>query len=270
MRWVALRVAAPRWACLCEITGRVEHAVGGTSVLDALELLDGVLVAMPGGAVGPGEATKLAAPDRDRLLAAVYTGTYGPRVESTVTCESCASPFDLDFSLDEFRQQIESSADANGITADTDGTFATPSGARFRFPTGADEIAAAGLPMTEAATALMRASIPDASDAPDAAVAEFADVVQAGMNAVAPLLQAELGAVCPECGAHHEIWFDIQHYLLSSLLAEQPRLDREIHALATAYGWGLGEILDLPRRRRRALVAVATGASAGVSAWWAS
>jgi len=269
MRRVALRVAAPRWACVREITGRVEHGVRGTSVLDAIELLDAVLVPLPGEAIRPGEAADLAAPDRDRLLAAVYTGTYGPRVASTVACETCASPFDLEFSIEDFQRQLESGSGAAGVTPADDGTYATPSGARFRFPTGSDEMAVAGLPVTEAATALMRAAIADTTALPESAVDELAAEVQAGMNDVAPLLQAELGAVCPECDAHQEIWFDIQHYLLSSLISEQPRLDREIHALATAYGWGLNEILDLPRSRRRALVAVATG-EAGAFAWWAS
>ncbi|HWV57654.1 MAG TPA: hypothetical protein VNZ57_09405, partial [Longimicrobiales bacterium] len=60
MRRVALRVAAPRWACVREITGRVEHGVRGTSVLDAIELLDAVLVPLPGEAIRPGEAADLA------------------------------------------------------------------------------------------------------------------------------------------------------------------------------------------------------------------
>lgn len=267
MRRVALRVAAPRWACVREITGRVELAVEGTSVIDALRLLDAVLLPLPGGAVGPGEAATLAAPDRDRLLAAVFTATYGPRVESTVTCESCGAPFDLEFSLDDYCRQADGEAGAGSVTPAGDGTFVTASGARFRFPTGADEIAAAGLPLPEAAAALMRAALPDTRAASGAAAAGLAEEIQAGMAAVAPLLQGELAAVCPECEASQAIWFDIQHYLLASLLAEQPRLDREIHALATAYGWGLDEILDLPRRRRRALVALVTGES-GAPAWW--
>ena len=98
MQRVALEFASRGgFAVLRGLCGHDEEAIGGTDTEAALGLLDRLLVDAPGVIIGPGHAAELAAPDRDRLLAAVFRAAFGPRVESTVPCAACQEPFDLDF-----------------------------------------------------------------------------------------------------------------------------------------------------------------------------
>ena len=59
---------------------------------------------------------------------------------------------------------------------------------------------------------------------------------------------------CPQCGAPQKVHFDMQRYLLHTLNDERGFLHREVHIIATTYGWSRAEILDLPREDRRVYV----------------
>src|SRR5262249_48366965 len=73
-----------------ELTGFDEQAVRDVSTATALELLDRLLQDV---SAGSWRAAQLTASDRDRLLAAVYRVTYGPRIDSTPRCTQCGSFF---------------------------------------------------------------------------------------------------------------------------------------------------------------------------------
>lgn len=236
-------------AYLRELCGRDEHALAGTDSLAAIRLLDRLLVDGPGAAVGPGGAAALTLTDRDVLLAGVYHATFGPTVQSTAHCEGCGSLFDLDFRLDELSASVGSSAGTSGAARAPDGVFTLPDGRRFRLPTGEDELAVQDLPPDEARSELAsRCLLGDAAPADD---------VLAAMEAEGGVMDLDTEARCPECGRAQDVHFAIQSYLLRALFAERGSLLREIHALATVYGWSLSEILRLPRSERRSLVKMA-------------
>ncbi len=77
------------------------------------------------------------------------------------------------------------------------------------------------------------------------------------------MLDLEVDAPCPECGHANTLHFGIQQMLLGALTGERPRLLGEVHVLARAYGWGLGDILGLPRVDRRAFVGLIERDGAG-------
>lgn len=251
---VLLGMAQAPWACLREITGREEQAVSGVGLPDALALLDALLVGAPGGALEPGTAASLAAPDRDRLLAAVYVRSYGSQVRSTLRCVACEAPFDLEFELEALCRSLEPSGEAAGVERSGDGSLRLADGVRFRFPTGADECRALGMQGTDAEEALFHASLLDPADGEAFAPALLRPRIETVLRSLAPLLDARIEARCPECAVTQEVTFDVQDFLLRSFLADQPRLDGEVHGLAVSCRWGLHEILSLPRARRRALV----------------
>lgn len=247
----------PEWVWLGEPTGRSELAVTGTGTAEALRLLDALLAAPAGGGAtggaaggavsGAPAAASLAAPDRDRLLAGVYVACYGPKVATTVDCGSCGEPFDLDFELPELVAAL--------TPEEPPAELRLTDGRRFRLPTGEDECAVAGLDPERAARELARRCLAaDAGAIPDVDEGGAAEALAGRLAEVAPLIDLELEGRCPECGAAQPVHFDLQHYLLAALAAERDRLLGEVHRLAAAYGWSLGEILDLPRRHRRTLV----------------
>lgn len=246
------------WVGLRELCGHDQESVDGTGTIAAIRLLDRLLVAAPGARGATVEAASLPASDRDRLLAAVYVRTYGPRIESTVDCACCGQPFDIDFSLPDLLDSLWEEARASPVERGPEGTYKLPDGRCFRLPTGEDEVAVWHLPPQEAGRELMaRCTLvgDPASDAED---------IQAAMGQVAPVLNLDMDARCPECGESQSVHFDLQSYLLAALASERGQLARQVHLLASAYGWSPEEILGLPRSRRHAYAALIEAASAPV------
>jgi hypothetical protein len=232
-----------RYAHLRELCGRDESLVAGTSSAVAVTLLDRLLVPAPGAAVLPGAAGDLAICDRDRLLAAVYCATFGDRIETRTTCTHCCQPFDLQFSLTALQDSLGGEPLAEG--PDEHGHFRLPDGRRFRLPTLHDEQALAGLdPDLAHHTLAARCLVAGEGDVDPAPLL-------AAIERHAPVLDLELGAHCPHCEQDGLVHFDLQSFLLSTLVREGQWLAREVHRIAATYHWSCGEILDLPRSQRR-------------------
>jgi hypothetical protein len=230
-----------------ELTGRDERRVSGTSTKDALDLIEAVLVPSPGES-GSLSAEDLVAADRDRILTELYVRAFGDRIESTLCCECCGIRFDIDFSLRELTATVEQRPHNREYESVEPNLFEAVGGWRFRLPNGREECAIAGFDRATAQAALLDVCVAETESRPD-----ITDL-QIALEEVAPLLQLELTAFCPDCERTHLVQFDIQTYLLRSLLNEEGRRIHEIHRLAAAYGWSLDEILSLTRSERRKLV----------------
>jgi hypothetical protein len=237
-----------RAAYLRDLTGHDERSVSSTGTLDAINLLDALIEKPLVNEDIALRAEELTAPDRDRLLGAIYRRVFGDRVENTLTCASCGKPFDLDFSLSELTDSIYSRLSNDKLKIHSDGSFETDDGVRFRLPTGNDELASMKLSPDEAALFLIKSSI--IGNEPLRSASDFEEM----LDEFAPVIDVELTASCAECGHVHTVEFDIQTYLLGALLGERKRLMSEIHSVAAYYGWTLNEILTLKRTERRQLV----------------
>jgi hypothetical protein len=80
------------------------------------------------------------------------------------------------------------------------------------------------------------------------------DVLNALMEDMAqsdPLANLTLLANCPACGHRWQILFDIVSYLWNEINAWSIRLMREVHILASAYGWSEVDILTMSAWRRQ-------------------
>ncbi len=233
-------------AALREISGNEEWMVQRADTLAAVQLLDHLLLEIPGTDCKPGQASQLSAADRDRMLAAIYRRMYGETVATTLTCRQCHQDFDLDFELDELETTFSAKPPPPEIQKVGD-TFQLSDGIRFRLPTGSDELAVSGLPSDQARSELLRRCLPNGDQGQT-------EKVLAAMQTVAPLLEGDLQAACPDCGFTQTLHFDLQRYLLITIQDANGQLVYQVHLLASAYGWSLDSILDLPRSRRLALV----------------
>ena len=128
----------PGYAYLRELRGDDEESVEDVDTWTAITLVDRLLVDAPGAAVRPGEARRLCAADRDRILAAVYVRELGARVQATPTCPACGKTFDVEFRLDQLIETIEPSYE--GVARVGDGRFALEDGTCIRIPNGEDEL----------------------------------------------------------------------------------------------------------------------------------
>src|SRR6266542_228045 len=245
---IPLRFAgAGRIGRLRELTGRDEYTELGATTANAIALL--ALLLDHDATAGANElrAADLVAADRDRLLAAVYKRAFGDRIESTLTCSRCGQPFDLFFSLDRLINSV-TDTEVAGCKAIGDEKFEAANGVSFRLPTGNDELAGAGM-APEAMQSLLLSRCTSEGQWPGDP-AGFEEMLEQ----VAPLIDLELLAQCPECNHSHMVQFDIQTYLLGSIMAERRRLLAEINRIARAYSWSLEEILSLSRTDRRQFV----------------
>jgi hypothetical protein len=250
MDYVALAHARPKaWAALRELNGHDEQAINGTDTETAVDLVERLLVSSAKETIKPGTVMAMATADRDRLLAAVYRQTYGDRIEGTLKCSACHEPFDLLFSLSTLLATLESQAN-QGMVSNDDGSLQLSDGRRFRLPTGADEFAVWHLEPAKAERELLRRCVLQGDPELDP------EAVQEAMQTVAPVIDLDLAARCPECEHEQKVHFNIQAYLLHALLSEQRVIAQEIHLLALTYRWNLSDILSLPRRQRRAYVAL--------------
>ena len=236
-----------RVARVRELTGRDEYSVLGTNTANAIDLLTG-LIETKASENERVAAIDLVAADRDRVLAAIYKKAFGDRIESTLTCNGCSQPFDIDFSLDGVISSVNEVGETKDLKRMADGRFAAPDGFSFRLPTGRDELDAAGMIEGDTEAFLLDRCI-EGSEWPEGKVA-FEELLER----VAPLIDLELVAQCPECRHVHTIQFDIQTYLLGALVGERIRLLSDINTIAATYSWSLDEILSLTRSDRRHLV----------------
>jgi hypothetical protein len=237
-----------KWAQIRELCGKDEQSVAGTRSVDAICLMDRILQGSNGNVQVVSASATLPVPDRDRLLTAVYFNTYGSKIETTISCPSCNERFDLSFSLDEWVNDLATVSSQKLSGKDDAYPFLAPGGIKFRLPTGEDEMVVMGKEPATAATELLNRCIHGGSGPYDT------DLIQKTMHEIAPLADAEFEAQCPECSEKQLLHFNLQQYLLSSLLNEQKKLVIEVHRLASAYGWGLNEIMELPRSIRRTYI----------------
>jgi len=244
------RATGRRLAHLREITGLEEQRVSNTTTADAISLIQQLLFVPNDEALNVDEVPELTPWERDRLLAAVYTRQYGPRIDSIMNCRSCEAPYDVDFNLQTLMDRLAPTPAA--VVAHLGDAVFECHNVRFRLPTGRDECAVSGLPQGQAEAELFQRCIMDSAELDD----RTSSGIQAAMQTLSPVVDLELDARCPECGKAQTLRFDLQRYLLTALLNDRRRLLHEIHILAAAYSWSLSEILHLPRSQRRGFVAL--------------
>ena len=74
--------------------------------------------------------------------------------------------------------------------------------------------------------------------------------LQEALAAQDPLVAFEAGCACPACGAPNLVAVDLEAEALARLERCQHALLREVHALASHYGWTEAEVLAVPPSRR--------------------
>jgi hypothetical protein len=84
-------------------------------------------------------------------------------------------------------------------------------------------------------------------------------VIESLIERIAERDQAEIriALTCPDCGYRWNELFDIVSFFWTEIDAWARRLLREVHVLASAYGWNEHDILSLSPVRRQIYLALA-------------
>jgi len=67
-----------------------------------------------------------------------------------------------------------------------------------------------------------------------------------------PWAESMLDLICPACRHQWTVLLDVAVFLWTAIRARAQRLLRDVHTLATAYGWREADILAMSSRRREA------------------
>jgi len=199
------------------------------------------------------ELARLPTGQRDEKLLAVYESTFGSAIAGLGRCPNCEER--VEFNLD-----VRDLLSASGETAGEGPLSITSDGYRvtFRLPDSYDLAEIVRLADAEAARRrlLSRCIIQSTHEGNEVGLDEVPETVIAlvvgQMSDSDPLAEVELALVCPSCEAGWPLVFDIESFLWRKIEERAGRLLREVHVLASAYGWREADILALTAARRQA------------------
>jgi hypothetical protein len=170
--------------------------------------------------------------------------TFGPEISGRSDCPECGKTMELSFNSSDFFSLTETGS-PNEVLVEGNGREL-----RFRLPTSVDLLA-----ISSAEQLLERCLLGGG----DRVTENLHAAVGEKMSGADPMADIHLALNCPNCQQAWNAPFDIVAFLWREISAAARRLLREVHMLASAYGWTETEILSLSPARRRAYLELATG-----------
>jgi hypothetical protein len=239
-----------------------EQGQGQPAWQRALALLAAALPEVP-----PEALARLTPGQRDACLLALREGLFGARLASLVTCPACGERLELNFALEDIRAGGLPEWGEGGAPAQAE-VLSLALGAyqvRFRLPNSLDLAALEGLSSPQQArqcllarcllSALENGEARAADELPEALVA----AMTAQMAEADPQADVQIELTCPACAQRWQAAFDPLAFLWAEIQAWAQRSLREVHLLASAYGWREADILALSPRRREAYLQLVMG-----------
>lgn len=203
--------------------------------------------------------------ERDALLAHIRARTFGGAVESVVTCPACGAMVEVTVDVRTIfpvvtRIPLPGETSRPPVEIDAEDFIV-----QAVVPTVQDvEAIVSTVPPEEGVRMLLRRCILRAEkrgnpcevdDLPQ----EVCALLEERMAEADPLGDVHFSICCPGCDHRWPVPFDIVAYFWSEIHLAAMRLLRDIHALASAYGWREADILMLSAARRRAYLELVGG-----------
>lgn len=190
---------------------------------------------------------------RDARLLRLRAAVFGERLECTARCPACAEPLEFDLRVADLLRPAgmddASVAPDAPLSVEHDAWAVTA-----RLP-GTDDVAQAAGAADAVGALLERCILTAARDGepvdPRALPAPVVEAVAARMAEADPQADTQLATTCPACAHAWSAGLDVPAFLWQELDAWAPRLLRDVHVLARAYGWRQADILALSAFRRQ-------------------
>jgi len=231
-----------------------ERGVGRQPVEQGLLLLREACPEMPAG-----DLPRVTIGQRDATLMRLRQKTFGLPLNGLAVCPACGERVEIGVPLEELLALHAGYEDPLALPPETETNHLSIAGYEltFRLPTSADLMnASAALNSDSARLALLEVCLLEvqrdgrpgrAADLPEEVIQSLA----ARMDQVDPLANITLPLTCPACEHSWEVTFDIVSFFWAEVSAWAERLLREVHLLASAYGWRERDILGLSAWRRQ-------------------
>jgi hypothetical protein len=193
---------------------------------------------------------------RDSQLLALRERLFGPDLAGVTVCPECDGQIDLSLNAAGMQSAFtpESAAEIEFTAAGYQ--------LQFRQPNSKDLIELLDPANPDAARdtlferCLLSAHLEGDPVAAHALPDEVVEAVSERMSQADPLADIQLAVVCPTCGHGWKAPFDIVSFLWREIESLAARLMREVHTLASAYGWHEEDILALSPVRRQFYLAL--------------
>lgn len=207
----------------------------------------------------PDALAQLSIGQRDARLLRLRERTFGGQLKSVVTCPQCSERLEFDFSVEQITARSENE-EMTTSSVSSDGYEVW-----FRLPNSLDLLALPrGVDLFRAkrfllARCLFSIRLNGTERTLDDLPAEVIEAVIGEMGRLDPQGDIQLALSCPRCEHAWQLAFDIVSFFWSELCAWAQRILREVHTLASAYGWHEEEILALSAWRREIYLGIIGG-----------
>jgi hypothetical protein len=209
-----------------------------------------LVLAIAGGAP-PADVADLSIGHRDQYILALRQDWFGEVLRSVVDCPACGEELELELGSAE--------VNAGPPVEDWGAVAADDVDVEFRLITSQDLLAVAGMP--DARRQLIERCVTSARRGANVVTSlsdSVLDAVSAAMSTLDPQADVFVDLDCAVCGHRWGAPFDIAGYLWAELNARANRLLRDVHSLATVYGWSEADVLAVSPARRRCYLEMAS------------
>jgi hypothetical protein len=202
----------------------------------------------------PDELAQLSVGQRDARLLTLREWMFGSRIESIAACPECSERLELMFEVADIRTRGEAENAPSGGTyqLQLDGYEV-----RFRPPNSADleeivklEPSAARERLLARCALEIKCRTAKSEKRGSRLPPKVADALAKRLAEVDPQANVQLNLTCPACGHLWTAAFDIASFLWSEIDNWARRILREVHIIASAYGWHEADILKMSVERR--------------------
>jgi len=203
------------------------------------------------GEATPEHTAQLSIGRRDALLLTLREWTFGVHFAGLATCLACGERLELAFEASDIRTE------AAGDPLEEFTLGVGDYDVRFRLPNSLDLARCVDTaPLETIRQRLLQRCLlqvrRDGMEAPPeqlpSAVMEAIGVYMADAD---PQADVQLALVCPQCSHRWQAAFDIGHFFWHEIDAWAQRTLREVHMLASRYGWREMDILAMSAWRRQ-------------------
>jgi len=196
------------------------------------------------------DLAELSIGQRDACLLTLREWVFGSQLVSVVDCPKCSDRLELTFAIADIR--VASAPPSTSILFLEMDAYVV----RFRLPNSSDLAVITASDPAIAQEQLLKRCLLEThyKQEPyplDQMPSEVLDSVVEQMALADPQAEVKLSLTCPACQHVWKSVFDIVSYFWDELNVWAIRLLREVHVLASAYGWHEADILAMHPHRRQ-------------------
>lgn len=217
------------------------------------------LLTFTGADAPPERLAQLAIGQRDAQLLALRDRAFGPRMSGLATCPTCGLQVQLDFTVADISvaPPPEPSDVATLSLGECDVSFRLPNSQDLAALDAQAEVSSGKRALL--GRCLLSARLKGQEISVDQLPEEMTAAISERMAEMDPQADVQLALTCPQCCHGWHAPLDIASFLWSEIHAWAVRLLRDVHTLASAYGWREAEILALSPWRRQAYLELVGG-----------